>query len=79
MRFPLCSFIRSRFQKPQFPRLLVVDSGEVSSRILLRPSARFSLDELLSAQKDARTDLTQIDDQQPEEIERFRKQERMND
>ena len=37
------------------------------------------LDELLRAQKDARTNLTQIDEQQPEDIERFRKEERKND
>ena len=37
------------------------------------------LDELLRAQTDARTNLTHIDDQQPEDIERFRKQERKND
>ena len=37
------------------------------------------LDELLRARTDARTNLTHIDDQQPEDIERFRKQERKND
>jgi low affinity Fe/Cu permease len=37
------------------------------------------LDELLRAQKDARNNLTQIDKQQPEDIERFRKEERKND
>jgi low affinity Fe/Cu permease len=37
------------------------------------------LDELLRAQKDARTNLTQIDEQQPEDIKRFRKEERKND
>ena len=37
------------------------------------------LDELLRAQKDARTNLTQIDEQQPEDIERFRKEERKNE
>ena len=37
------------------------------------------LDELLRAQTDARTNLTQIDDQQPEDIKRFRKDERKND
>lgn len=37
------------------------------------------LDELLRAQKDARSSVAQIDKQQPEEIERFRERERKGD